>query len=275
MENLTTILNSIPTEKIQSILLLSQLRKKNPAEIINTATITYFAKTLKPNLKDYETIYLENGKKLSAHMMKLKQVGKNPWKDGTHGMPDHLAFIFQSIDENEVNKAILEYAYRLIDITLTDIFENGKITDIDKYSKALEQENFLYVMLQIAVRVIGLDLQEKGLVLENKTLDYMLNVLKADNKRIKNLFKECVSNGTPEIAIREYYNTMSNYLIDFENRRVLVTGHQIQAIGQETSLLNDVGEETVFLFLGYLLQYLKEKFQNQKQLFEKELITIR
>lgn len=275
MENLTTILNSIPTEKIQSILLLSQLRKKNPAEIINTATITYFAKTLKPNLKDYETIYLENGKKLSAHMMKLKQVGKNPWKDGTHGMPDHLAFIFQSIDENEVNKAILEYAYRLIDITLTDIFDNGKITDIDKYSKALEQENFLYVMLQIAVRVIGLDLQEKGLVLENKTLDYMLNVLKADNKRIKNLFKECVSNGTPEIAIREYYNTMSNYLIDFENRRVLVTGHQIQAIGQETSLLNDVGEETVFLFLGYLLQYLKEKFQKQKQLFEKELITIR
>ncbi len=275
METLTTILNLIPEEKIETILLLSKLRKKDPAEIINTATVTYFAKTLKPNLKDYETIYLENGKKLSGHMMKLKQVGKNPWKDGTHGMPNHLALIFQSIDENEINKAILEYAYRLIDITLTDIFENGKSTDIDKYSKALEQENFLYVMLQIAVRLVGLDLQEKGLILENKTLDYMLNILKADNKRIKSLFKECVSNGTPEIAIREYYNTMSNYLIDFENRRVLVTGHQIQAIGQETSLLNDVGEETVFLFLGYLLQYLKDKFQTQKQLFEKELITIR
>lgn len=275
METLTTVLNIIPEEKIRKILLLSELRGLEPAEIINTATVTYFAKTIKPNLKDYEIIYLNNGKKISGNMMKLKQVGKNPWKDGTHGMPNHLAKIFQSIDENEINKEILEYAYRLVDITLEDIFDNGRKSEVDKYLKALEKENFLYVMLQIAVRLVGIELQEKGMKLQNNTLDYMLSVLKEEKTKIKKLFRECIAKGEPEKAISQYYMVLEKYLIDFENRNILVTGEQIRGIGKEVVLLEDVGEDTVFLFLGYLLQYLKEKYQDQKQLFENRLITIK
>lgn len=275
MENLVTILNVIPQSKIQTILLLAQLRKKEPATIINDAAITYFAKTLKPNLKDYQTIYLENGKKISANMMKLKQKGKNPWKDGTHGMPDHLAEIFRSVDENEINEQILEYAYRLIDITLEDILENSKHSEANKYLKALEEENFLYVMLQVAVRLVGMDLQEKGIKLKNNTLDYMLKLIKEEKKKINTLFKACVATGNKEIAIAEYYNTLSKYLIDFETRKISISGKQIQEIGKELSLLDDVGEETLFVFLGYLLGYIKEKYQKQKRLFENNLITIK
>lgn len=275
MENLTTVLNTIPKEKIKKILLLAELKEKTPAEIINLAAVTYFAKTLKPNLKDYETIYLEKGKKISGYMMRLKQVGKNPWKDGTHGMPNHLVEIFKSVDENEVNKEILEYAYRLVDITLEDIFDNASHNEAKKYLMALEKENFLYVMLQIAVRLVGINLQEKGLKLENKTLDYMLNILREEKDNIKKIFKDCIKIGEPERAIVEYYNILSKYLIDFESRKIVVSGSQIHEIGQELSILNDIGEETLFIFLGYLLGYLREKYQVQKQLFENKLITIK
>lgn len=275
MGTIETVLDIIPKEKIKKIELLSQLREIKPGEVINIATITYFAKTIKPNLKDYQTIYLSRGKKISGNMMRLKQTGKNPWKDGTHGMPDHLAKIFQSVDESEVNKEILNYAYRLVDITLEDIFDNGKKAEREKYLAALEKENFLYVMLQIAVRLVGLNLKEKGITLENSTLDYMLDLITEDKKNIKNIFRECVKRGEPEVAIQEYYKILSKYLDEFTERQILVTGNQITKIGKETALLEDVGEETIFVFLGYLLEYLKEKYQKQKQLFENKLITIR
>lgn len=275
MGTIETVLDIIPKEKIKKIELLSQLREIKPGEVINIATITYFAKTIKPNLKDYQTIYLSRGKKISGNMMRLKQTGKNPWKDGTHGMPDHLAKIFQSVDESEVNKEILNYAYRLVDITLEDIFDNGKKAEREKYLAALEKENFLYVMLQIAVRLVGLNLKEKGITLENSTLDYMLDLITEDKKNIKNIFRECVKRGEPEVAIQEYYKILSKYLDKFTERQILVTGNQITKIGKETALLEDVGEETIFVFLGYLLEYLKEKYQKQKQLFENKLITIR
>lgn len=275
MENLSLVLNMIQEDKIKKILMLAEIKGKSPVEIINTASLTYFAKTLKPTLKAHQTIYLESGKKISANMMRLKQIGKNPWKDGTHGMPNHLAEIFRSVDENEVNKAILEYAYRLIDVTLQDIFENASKGDAKKYLEALDEENFLYVMLQIAVRLVGMDLQNKGVKLENKTLDYMLNVMKEDQANIKKVFKQCVSTGTKEVAVKEYYAMLERYLSTFENKKILLTGKEVTNIGIELSLLADVGEETLFVFLGYLLEYLKDKYQTQKQLFSKELITVK
>lgn len=275
MENLKNVLQMIPNEEIERILMLAKIKRKDPVIIINTAIITYFATTLKPTLKSYQTIYLENGKKISGNMMKLKQIGKNPWKNGTHGMTNHLADILKSVDENEVNKAILEYSYRLIDITLQDIIENSSKSEAKKYLLALEQENFLFVMLQIAVRVVGLELKSRGLCLENKTFDYMLDLLQKEKNKINKMFKECVKNDNIETAVSEYYNFLSNYLTDFEKREILVSGNKIKIMSNELSLLDDIGEEALFTFLGYLLGYLKDKYQKEKQLFEIKLITIK
>ena len=275
MENLTKVLKMIPEEEISKLLMFAQMRKKEPVVILNTVAITFFATTLKPTLKSYQTTYLNNGKKISGNMIRLKQIGKNPWKDGTHGMPDHLAVIFRSVDEDEINREILEYAYRLIDITLQDILENSKPSEAKKYLAALEQENFLYVMLQIAVRLVGLELKNRGKILENHTLDYMLEVLREEKTKLSQLFARCIVNGNIEVAINNYYSTLNNYLNDFENRIISTSGHQIRAIGAELSLLEDIGEETLFTFLGYLLGELQNKYQIQKQIFANKLITIR
>lgn len=267
---------SIPEKQLNKINMLASIKETTPSQILNTGVITYFANTIKPNLKDYQTIYLENGKKISAYSARLEQKGKNPWKkDGSHGMPKHLEMVFEIFGDDNVNSNLLEYACRLINFTLDSIFEGDNEQKITRYREAINQPNFLYMMLQIAVRLLSFDLKDRGIPLENETMNHMVDLIKKDKKQIKELFINCFDASEKGMATTKYYEILSKYFENFLDKNFSVTGEALLKIGKEQSLVDDIGEEILFTFLGYLIGELKNEYTNQLCLFGKEAITIK
>lgn len=277
MENIIPdAINLIPEKELTKIKMLASIRETTPSKILNTGVITYFANTIKPNLKDYQTTYLENGRKISAYSARLEQKGKNSWKkDGSHGMPKHLKMVFEIFGDDEVNLNLLEYACRLINFTLDNIFEGNNEKKISRYREAINQPNFLYMMLQIAVRLLSFDLKERGISLENQTMDHMVDLIKKDKKQIKELFVNCFDASDRGLATAKYYEILSKYFKNFLDKNFSVKGEALLKIGKEQSLVDDIGEKTLFTFLGYLIGELKSKYETQLFLFENEAITIK
>lgn len=275
MTEVDKIMNMVSDEDLVIVKALAKKKMVSPGYILNTAAVTYFANTMKPNLSDYQTIYLENGRKISAYSARLEQKGKKPWNDGTHGMPDHLKMIFDIFGDEEVNSNLLEYSVRLIDFTLENIFENGKGNKPIRYREALNQPNFIYMMLQIAMRLLAFDLKDRGLELENENMNYMIELLKKDKEEIRAIFIDCIEEDDKQTAIINYYKKLEKYYEDFLDKEYTKKGNELKKIGLEQGILELVSEETLFTFFGFLIENIRMKYQKQLALYNSKAITIK
>lgn len=266
MEKINNALELIPEERIRKILIVAELEGKSPARIIHDTTVTSLSLKSELNLKDYHSVWLGNGEKISAYSGRLKIAGKKAWKDGTHGMPDNIEYIYKYFDEEEVNKNILENACRLIEATLDNTFENGSTKTSSKYRRALSQPNFIYMMLRLSIRLLAEDLRSKGHELNNRTLQHMTDMIKKDKKKIKESYMNASTEGDLETAHQLYYETLNKYFDDFMERKFEGTGKEAFDVGSERKLLEYVGEETVYIFLGYLCGEIKKKYPHQLSL---------
>ncbi len=273
MQEIESILEVIPEEKVRKLYMLAEIENSSPAKIINDATITFFSTIMKPNFNQYQTVYLEKGKKITGLMVRLEEKGKAPWKDGTHGMPDHVKKIMEGFGEELVSSQLLEYSYRLMDTTLTNIFENGNNTKVKKYSDALMQPNFVYMMLQISVRLLAFDLYEREIQSENTTLHYMTKMLIEKKEEIKSMFEQAYSESDREIAIIKYYKILEDNFKDFTKQVAPLSAGM--KVGAEKKLVDQVGEEVIFTFLGFLIEKIRNKYSKQLTLWGSETINIK
>ncbi|BBM35413.1 hypothetical protein [Pseudoleptotrichia goodfellowii] len=262
------------TSKIK---IISEFVEKEENEVIEMAFTTFFGKTLKPRYKDYGTIYLEQGRKISGCMIRMEEKGRNPRvKTGTHGMPQHIEMMFETFGSREIGKNILEYSFRLVDITLESIFSSDKEKKKEKYNLAIQQSNFLYMMLQIAVKLLALDLYKKGEKIENVTLRYMTEMIEKDKKRLGELFSEAFNGfGDLTSAIDEYYFTLNSYFEDYAKRKFNVTLEEMERMGEEHRVLKRLGEDNVLRYVGFLLERLRNKLIIQHTMTENKIITLK
>jgi hypothetical protein len=243
-------------------------------EVIETSFDTFFGQTLKLRYKDYQNIYLENGQKISGCMIRMEEKGRYPRVTGTHGMPRHIDMMFETFGSREISQNILEYSFRLIDITLESIFSSDKEKKKEKYNLAIQQPNFLYMMLQIAVKLLALDLYQRNEKINNSTLNYMTKMIEEDKEKLKRIFKNSFNDpDRMEEAVELYYVELSKYFEAFKNRKHNVTVDEMKKIGQESLILEKLGEKNLLTYVGYLLGRLKEKFVTQRILIEEKIIT--
>ena len=263
---------------IKRLEMLSEIENKTIIEIISNTSITYLSKIIKPRKKDYD-IYLESGIRMGGVAMSNMQQGKRSWKDGTHGMERHLENIILTYGEDEINKNILKTALQLIKISINHIFIYGSEKKKDNLNKFIQNTNFLYVMLQMAVKLIGIRLNNLGIEIENKTLEYMTQMIEEDQTNMKKLFKDAVNSGDENNlnnVISLYYESLEKYFVDFLSRNFSGTLKILTKIGEEKKLMEQVGEENIIFFIGILLSHLKENALQLVLEFENNnVITIR
>lgn len=262
---------------ISRVKVTSSFTRKEENEVIEIALATFFGKTLKPRYKDYGFIYLEKGKRISGCMIRMEEKGReNRRMTGTHGMPRHIEMLFETFGSREISKNIIEYSFRLIDITLDSIFSSDKEKKKGKYNLAIQQPNFLYMMLQIAVKLLALDLYDRGEKIENVTLRYMTEMIEKDKKRLNKIFEKSFE--SPEnlsLAIDEYYFTMNKYFEDYKKRKFNTTIEEMEMMGKESLILEGIGEENILLYTGFLLERLKENLITQRIINTERMITIK
>ena len=257
--------------------IISEYLEKGENEVIEIAFTTFFGKTLKPRYKDYGKIYLEQGKKISGCMIRMEEKGRKPRiKTNTHGMPQHIEMMFEAFGSREIGRNILEYSFRLVDITLESIFSSDKEKKKEKYNLAIQQPNFLYMMLQIAVKLLALDLYKKGGKIENVTLRYMTEMIEKDKKRLNELFANSFNDpDSLSYAIDDYYFTLNEYFKDYAERKFNVTLEEMERMGEENSVLKRLGEDNVLRYVGFLLERLRNKLIIQPTIIENEIITLK
>ena len=262
---------------ISRVRIISEYLEKGENEVIEIAFTTFFGKTLKPRYKDYGTIYLEQGKKISGCMIRMEEKGRKPRiKTNTHGMPRHIEMMFETFGSREIGKNILEYSFRLVDITLESIFSSDKEKKKEKYNLAIQQPNFLYMMLQISVKLLALDLYKKGEKIENVTLRYMTEMIEKDKKRLNELFANSFNNpDSLSYAIDDYYFTLNEYFKDYAERKFNVTLEEMERMGEENSVLKRLGEDNVLRYVGFLLERLRDKLIIQPTITENKIITLK
>lgn len=260
------------TKKVKA---LQILHEKSSTWVLEKILTTYFARGIMPRLNDYQTIYIEKGKDITAHGGRMVMKGKKPWKDGTHGMENHLQNVEDALGLEFVAKNIIESAATLVTTTINALFYSGSQTQINRYKQAIPQSNFIYMMLKIAVKLIGNDLYNKEVIPTNSTLKYMTEMIEKDNKRIIELFQESIKN-TGEIneAVSVYYEILDKYFDDFIKSNHLFSIKEALKIGEENHIIATVGEDNVISYIEFLIVNIQKRLMHSP-LFNEDLITIK
>lgn len=247
-------------KSLKRVFILAELEEKLPEILINDVIISSISKKLKPRFKDFN-LYLENGLKISGMSVKNLEQGRKAWKNGTHGMKNNLLELIHTYGETNINKEVLKTALQLIKISIDNVFINtNNNKKQEKINIFIQNIDFLYVMLQVAIRIIGIDLYNKGIEFQNKTFGYMTKMMEKEKRKISKMFSQAMITKNEEemnVAITNYYNMIDEYFEDFSKREFSGNGKDVVAVGGEQKLVEQFGEENIILFIGFLLGRLK------------------
>jgi len=242
-------------EKIQS---LSSVYEKTPSDIVKTGILTNIAFETLPNYKNYK--YIISGI-TQARMIK-----------GVHSSRNHINSQIDKILElyelNEINKDILDIASNLVIITFDDIFSNAGEKTKRNYLKALDDLDFLYINLKLAVKIIAETLRRNDIRLTNMTLQYVTDAIKREKNNIANEFIQAYGTGD-EFQILE---AKRNYHIKIENmldnyfKKITYAHEDAQQIGEESTIVKVLGETFLNTITMILLHDINIKIKNNNGL---------
>lgn len=245
---------------LEKIFALSKIEEKTPEKLTNDIIISFISKKFKPRFKDYD-FYLESGLKVSGVYVRNLEKGKKAWKDGTHKMKNNLLELIETYGEDNINKQVLTTALQLVKISVSNVYLEDKNSKKEKLNLLIQNLNFLFVMLQIAVRLIGIDLYNRGVEFQNKTLGFMTKMMEKDKNKISKLFAKAMSSNKDEdinTAVSEYYDMIDRYIEDFKEREFKGNGGDAINVGGEQKLVDQFGEKNIYFFIGILLGKLRE-----------------
>lgn len=243
------------------IKMIAEINRMSVTEVMVKATVTMMATVVKPRLKDYDVYLMETGR-IKGVTIRNKIAGRKPWKDGTHGITDHINNMFEEYELEVINEDFFSHTLELIDRTLKAIYDGNhgqKVKEI--YEVALSHPNFLYSMLQIGVRLLGQRLQE----------------IKKKRNRIEELFKSVRTAEDLKQALIVYYDEINVYFDEFLDRDVTEGTKWKSAveIAGEKAMLDQVGEDNVLYFIGQIIFKIQERFMINIPLIRPKAITMK
>lgn len=265
-------------ERTKHLKKISQKYNKKIPEILNDSIITYFALIIKPRLSDYDIYLLEMGRKIKGVEIRNKFLGRKSGAKETQRIENKIGKILEDYELTEINENLLNYSFELIDRTLKAIFDKeSELKNKKIYETALSNPNFLYMMLQLAVRLIGQELKRKDVNLKNRTLNYMLDKINDDRSKTTNMFKKAKTKKEVNDVLLVYHKNLEKYFNDFMEREVgeNVKWKEVVEIIKERSLVEEVGENIILLTLGIVIFQLQDKYEITLPLIEREKIIIK
>ena len=256
---LELILREMNLENIEGkIHNLSSVYEKTPSDIIKTGILTNVAFETLPNYKNYRHIISGI---TQARMMK-----------GVHSSRNHinsqLDKILELYELDEINEDILEIASNLVIITFDDVFSNAGEKTKRNYLKALDDLDFLYINLKLAVKIIAETLRRNDIRLTNMTLQYVTDAIKKEKTNIANEFIQAYGTGD-EFQILE---AKRNYRIKIEImlnnyfQNITYSHQDAQQIGEESRIVQVLGEPFLNAITMILLHDINIKIKNNNGL---------
>jgi len=217
-------------------------------EIIKTGIITNIALETFPNYKNYK--YIISGI-TQARMM-----------NGVNGrIESQVREIFSTYGLEEINNDIIEKSAELMIATFDSVFLKSGNKLKEQFVSALEDIEFLYINLKLAVKIIAETLKTNGLVISNCTLNYITEGIKKEKKDIATKYIEAYISGDVvqlQNARENYRQKMEAMLNDYIGK-LFVPVKDSLVLGKEQQIVTSIGKENLDYITSFLLLEIKEK----------------
>ncbi len=241
-------LKSITEEEIK---IISSRLGLTPSELLNQGLLTFLAKRMPPRLKDYTKIGTFSG----ASASRLEKGTK-----GEGGVPERLEKLFDSYGAEIINSDLFKYSMQLVENTLNEILmgEASKSTQ-RRILKEINNIEFISLMMQISIRLIGIKLQEEKQVLTNVNLEYTLTLLREKPRKFSAMFKKATKEGTLAQAKVKYFQELENFSNELKNQYISI--EESEKMNVENTVLMMLGDQAVISYLMYSCQIIQKKVQ--------------
>lgn len=233
--------------KIES---LSFVYKKSNSEIIKIGILTRISMETLPNYKNYK--YIISGI-TQARMIK----GVN----GKRAIESQLKKLFETYELEDINNDLVEKASELVIITFDSIFSNSGERVKQKYANAINDIEFLYINLKLAVKIIAESLRKEGIQLTNKTLSYIIDGIKKEKKDIAQKYINAYLSGDKKeiILARENYREKMEKMLNDYISSLNISYSDAKIIGMEQNIVENLGINVLDVIVEYLLLEIKER----------------
>ena len=223
---------------------------KSEPEIIKIGLLTNISLESFPNYINYKHIISGI---TQARMIK----GVN----GKRGIESQIKKLLETYELEEINNDLIEKAAELMIATFDSVFLNSGEKVKQKYIKAMEDIEFLYINLKLAVKIIAESLKKQGVQLANRTLNYITEGIKHEKKDIAQRYINAhLSKDKKELELaRENYRQKMEKMLNDYVSTLNVPFSEVQNLGMEQSIVNVLGKDTLELITGYLLLEIKER----------------
>lgn len=239
------------TENIENALNSLVVVLKEPKEkIIKNGMLTNIALLSMPNYKNYEKIISGI---TQARMMK----GVN----GKNKIESQVKKIFSTYDLNQINEDIIEKSIELMIATFDSIFSKSGQKLKKNYTQAIEDIEFLYINLRLAVKIIAESLKNEGISLSNKTLNYITDGIKKEKKDIASKYIEAYVSGN-QVALenaRQNYREKMELMLNNYIKNLDIPYDDAVDVGKEQLIVSTLGANNLDYITSFLLLQVKDK----------------
>ena len=246
------------TEKIKKpLVLLKEFYGEDEKQLLKIGILTNIAFDTLPNYKNYKDLVSGISQ---ARMMK----GVN----GRNYVESQVEKLLRIYDLEDINNDIIEKAIELITLTFDSIYFNGKEKTRTKFMEALEDVEFLYINLKLAVKIIGESLRNKNVELSNLTLQFITDGIKKEKSSIAEEYISAYISGDEhqlEIARNNYRETMERMLNNFVSQLSIPYNKAMQ-LNKEQEIVKKIGKENLDYITIYLLGEVQKEVLKNKQI---------
>lgn len=233
-------------------------QSSNREWIIKNGILTSIAFETLPNYKNYKSI-------LSGITQARMIKGVNSKRNF---IESSLNKILQLYDIEEINKDILETAVNLVISTFDTVFENSTEKTKKNYEKILNDVEFLYINLKLAVKIVAETLRRKDIELSNMSLQYITDAIKKEKKNIAETYMEAYLSGDEESIVNarnNYRNKMELMLNEYYTKISYNHEHAVK-IGLEKHILDVLGKNFLDVIISILLYDISDTIKRKHQL---------
>ena len=233
LKNLSDVLD------FSGVLALSKVQNISVSDVIKKGILTNIAQETLPNYKNYE--YIISGI-TQARMMK-----------GVHS------------DRNYVPSQIKKLLANLVISTFDSVLENSSKKVKEKYKSVIDDVEFLYINLKLAVKIIAEELRKQDIELNNITLQYVTDALKNEKTNIAQEFINAYIYGNENAVIEaknNYHNKMEQMLNSYYEN--LTYNHEhASLVGEENQIVKVLGKNFLDSMTSILLVDVRETIKQK------------
>lgn len=230
---------------------------RSPDDILKIGILTHISNQILPNYKLYNHII--------SGITQAKMING---RSGKYNIVNNIKLLEKNYDLISINENILDRAIDLVVTTFDSIYERGNNKMKTAYSMALDDPEFLFINLNLSVKILAEHLRNNNMALRNKTLHYITDAIKNEKKKlVKNIIDAYTSGIETNISLakQEYHIAMTSLLKNYLER-LNVSVQDANQFGMEQNIANRLGNTYLDKFILGLLIEMKERILRNSDL---------